>query len=251
MFAIRSGDGPVPDIVEHAGPTTAAPLQAIWQRDVLPLCRTAIDNAYPFVKISRRDAAIADVDRLFSPGGIFDRFWTAHLAAHADTTTSRWRWKTEPLEPLSPVTATFFQQVSEIRAALFGNDGKLGIDVGVKPNLLSSHAASVTLTHGDAQIRYSHGPQSWKTLAWPATGSTTRQHRLHRSARYPQHARGNRTVGTVQAARDGQARRGERPQHAAGLVPRSTADAEFQFRLRSGKELATKPMAGLRCPEKL
>ena len=52
-------------------------------------CRQVVNNRYPFAR-SERDVPLGDFARIFAPGSVIDKFFSANLAALANTGARTW-----------------------------------------------------------------------------------------------------------------------------------------------------------------
>ncbi len=101
-----------------------ARLNNLWTSQVLPFCREAIGDRYPFEPGSRRETTLHDFGRLFGPGGLLDAFFSEHLSPVADTSRRTWRWAGGGIGIPDSVLAQF-QRAATIREAFFMGGGKL------------------------------------------------------------------------------------------------------------------------------
>ncbi|MCK0195918.1 type VI secretion system membrane subunit TssM [Ancylobacter sp. 6x-1] len=112
-----------------------ADLQKSLAANVTQACRQAITGRYPFDK-SDKDVALGDFARVFSPGGLMDRFYTQELKSYIDTSREVWT----PLKDsrigamLAPASVREFQRASQIKDVFFGAGG-------TQPNLNLSFLA--------------------------------------------------------------------------------------------------------------
>nr|MCU0254883.1 type VI secretion system membrane subunit TssM [Acidobacteriota bacterium] len=68
-------------------------VNAVWTSQVLPFCKRALANRYPFARGSAQDVTLDDFSRLFGPGGLIDGFFQKYLSAFVDTTQKTWQWR--------------------------------------------------------------------------------------------------------------------------------------------------------------
>ena len=57
---------------------------------VTPVCQQIVSNRYPFVRGSSQEVPLGDFAKVFSPGGVLDKFFTQSLAPYADTSKPEW-----------------------------------------------------------------------------------------------------------------------------------------------------------------
>jgi type VI secretion system protein ImpL len=150
-------------------------LNNLWQAQVFPFCKQALDNRYPFTRKSRSEVGIQDFARLFAPQGMIDNFFVGNLSEHVDTTTSPWKWKRTTGKDLgiSDSVLLQFQLAAEIRDAYFLAPGLPSITFDLKPIALDPNAQQVTLMIDGQPLAYAHGPQQTTSFKWPQGGSTS------------------------------------------------------------------------------
>ena len=149
-------------------------LNNIWQAQVLPYCKQALNNRYPFVRKSRSEVGIQDFARLFAPQGLIDGFFTANLMDHVDVTARPWKWKRTTGKDLgiSDSVLQQFQLAAEIRDAFFLAPGLPSVTFDLKPIALDPNAQQVSLMVDGQELVYAHGPQQTTSLKWPKGGSS-------------------------------------------------------------------------------
>ncbi len=149
-------------------------LNNLWQAQVLPYCKQALDNRYPFSRKSRSEVGIQDFARLFAPQGLIDGFFISNLAGHVDVTSRPWKWKRTTGKDLgiSDSVLQQFQLAAEIRDAFFLAPGLPSVTFDLKPIALDPNAQQVTLMVDGQQLDYAHGPQQTTSLKWPKGGSS-------------------------------------------------------------------------------
>lgn len=76
-------------------------LQQAWAQTMLPSCRAATQDKYPFFAASTADASVSETVQLFGPGGL-PGFVDANLKPVLDTSGPVWRWRSD-----DPAAAAF------------------------------------------------------------------------------------------------------------------------------------------------
>ena len=79
-----------------------------YRQQVLAECGRFVTGRYPFTPGSQTDIPLTEFARLFGPNGVFDQFFTKHLADMVDTSTQPWSWRPGSVAPY-PGMLTFFQ----------------------------------------------------------------------------------------------------------------------------------------------
>jgi type VI secretion system protein ImpL len=145
-----------------------ANLNNIWTSKVLPFCREAINDRYPFVKGSRRETTPQDFARLLGPGGLLDAFFSEHLSKIADTSRRTWRWAGGGIGIPDAVLAQF-QRAATIREAFFAGGGKApAVSFELTPTRMDAGASQLIVDVGGQIVDYRHGPLKAQALQWPS-----------------------------------------------------------------------------------
>ncbi len=144
-----------------------AQLNNIWTAEVLPFCREAIHDRYPFVAGTARETTLHDFGRVFGPDGLIDAFFKAHLSASVDTARPTWRWVDKAIGIPDEVLAQF-QRAAVIREAFFMSGGKTpSVEFELQPRGMDARLNQFTLDLGGQIVDYRHGPLRTQKLQWP------------------------------------------------------------------------------------
>ncbi|KAA5606915.1 type VI secretion system membrane subunit TssM [Roseospira marina] len=157
--------------------STQQGLETVWSADVLPLCRQALNNRYPFASGSGSDVAMADFVRLFAPNGLIDSFFRQNLMPYVDMGRRPWTSRRHNGIDLGLSRATLaqFERAAVIRDAFFPTGGsQLNVPFEVTPVSLDADANSVVMEIDGQQVSYAHGPVLPARLSWPGPGTQTR-----------------------------------------------------------------------------
>jgi type VI secretion system protein ImpL len=145
-----------------------AQLNRIWTAEVLPFCREAIHDRYPFERGSSRETTLHDFGRLLGPDGLMDAFFKENLSQLADTSGARWRWIGTGIGISDDVLAQF-QRATVIREAFFLGGGKLpAVEFELEPVSLDVRVRQFILDLGGQIIDYRQGPPTPYRLQWPS-----------------------------------------------------------------------------------
>jgi type VI secretion system protein ImpL len=166
------------DAAGDANASSIAQITEAMAENVTAPCQQIVGapapNRYPFVK-SDRDVPLADFAKLFGPGGVIDKFFSANLDPLVNRTSKTWVWRSNPnlMRKLSETTLREFQQAAEIRDAFFPTGGGMpNLTVEVKPLTLSSDAQTATLSINGATVVAQQGtPFVAANVAWPGAGA--------------------------------------------------------------------------------
>jgi type VI secretion system protein ImpL len=151
-----------------------AQLNNIWTAEVLPFCREAINDRYPFNRASDRETTLFDFGRLFGPGGLIDAFFKENLAPIVDTNRPTWRWLDNNIGIPEAVLAQF-QRAAVIREAFFMSGGKSPeVEFEIKPLDMDARVTQFMLDLGGQILDYRHGPPRSQRLKWPAPDNIER-----------------------------------------------------------------------------
>jgi type VI secretion system protein ImpL len=110
-----------------------ASIAAARAQQLDPLCR-GLETRFPFRRAANApDMPIDDFVRLFSPGGVLDRFFAEQIRPYADITQNPWRpVAADGLEPpVSQEDLIQFQRAAVIQRAFFPS-GSPGIGLGLR-----------------------------------------------------------------------------------------------------------------------
>jgi len=138
-------------------------------------CRQAVNGRYPFVRASARDVTQEDFARLFAPGGLFDLFFTQHLASFVDTSSRPWSFKQLGGASMGTDAGTLlqFQHAAAIRDTFFRAGGNVpGIKLDFKPFELDTSITQFILDVDGQLVKYAHGPQIPSMIQWPGPGGS-------------------------------------------------------------------------------
>lgn len=116
--------------------STAGQLLVALRDQITPACQQTVANRYPFIRSSNQEVPLGDFAKLFSPGGLLDKFFTQYLAPYADTSRPEWVWRQEsPVgRTLSQETLRQFQKAAYIRDAFFQSGGNVPmVTLSIKP----------------------------------------------------------------------------------------------------------------------
>ncbi|MGX5840906.1 type VI secretion system membrane subunit TssM [Mesorhizobium sp. ArgA1] len=157
--------------------TSTTHLNEMLEETVGRPCEEVIAGRFPFAPAGTDDVAMADFARLFSPGGVLDRFFAQNLASLVDMSGQDWDWKQDTKfgRNLAKSTLRNFQLAAQIRAAFFPLGGPTpSINITFTP--LSLHGdADMALLNIDGQVL--QATQAGNTpglIPWPGkTGSAS------------------------------------------------------------------------------
>jgi type VI secretion system protein ImpL len=147
-------------------------VNAVWTSQVLPFCKRALANRYPFARGSAQDVTLDDFSRLFGPGGLIDGFFQKYLSAFVDTTQKTWQWRVAGDSGLSssPEVLRQFQRAAEIKEAFFGATPTPSARFQLRPISMDASIERLSLDIDGQQVSYSHGPARATALVWPGPG---------------------------------------------------------------------------------
>ncbi|MEL6997506.1 MAG: type VI secretion system membrane subunit TssM [Pseudomonadota bacterium] len=139
--------------------------------ELLQQCLSVVQNNYPFFPGAAREVTIGDFTRLFSGGGIMNRFFDQKLAGMVDRSSSTWRWRgdTALSRQLSNQALRQFQRAEEIRQAFFPA-GSAEVNFTMTPETLSANATSVIFDFDGQKVNYAHGAPRPTRMRWPGPG---------------------------------------------------------------------------------
>ncbi|GLS42217.1 type VI secretion system membrane subunit TssM [Methylobacterium brachythecii] len=145
--------------------------------EVLRDCQQIAVNRYPFARNSDREVPLADFAKLFAPNGVFDKFFTQHLASHADRSRPQWTWRVDDqvARGLSAATLREFQRAAEIRDTFFSTGGNMpAVAFSVTPMSLNGDAGKATLDMNGTAVVAQGGVNTPVTVQWPGPATPAR-----------------------------------------------------------------------------
>ena len=152
-----------------------AQLTRALNEQVVGVCQGLVPGRYPFDRSARAEIALSDFGRLFSPGGVLDRFFQQYLAKYADTTKGRWAWRSDSgvARSLSPTTLMQFARASEIRDAFFSLGGAMpAINMQVFPPELRGSGVSTRFEVNGAAVTAQAGQLAPPgAIQWPGAAA--------------------------------------------------------------------------------
>jgi type VI secretion system protein ImpL len=134
------------------------------------LCKKAVDGRFPFTAGSNNDIPLDDFSRLFSAGGLLDKFFNENLQNFVDTSGAT--WKAQPVAgvapPVTPADLAQFQKAAQIRDLFFAAGGaQPTVRFDITP--IDTDAKQVTLDLDGQSIVYAHGPVRSTSVTWPGS----------------------------------------------------------------------------------
>lgn len=138
-----------------------------YAQSVLPACKAASQDRYPFFSASANDVALIDAQRVFGAGGTIDGYAQQRLQPILDTSGPVWRWKEgDPVvATLDPASPDSFAKAAQIRDLLAG-----GLVLRVELASFEGGADAAQFTNGDTNIRFDATNKAAKQLRWSAQG---------------------------------------------------------------------------------
>lgn len=142
-------------------------LNTLWTTEVLPFCREAINDRYPFVKDSARETTLFDFGKLLGPGGMIDAFFKQHLAPLVNTSRAKWQWADTRIGIPAEVLAQF-QRAAVIREAFFTGAAKMpAVEFALQPQRMDAQVIQFMLDLDGQIVDYRQGPPRSQRLQWP------------------------------------------------------------------------------------
>ena len=93
-------------------------LESGYRREVQATCLAVVAGRYPFTPDSPREVPLSDFGRLFAYGGVYDAFFSDHLAPLVDSSQSPWTWRQGLGSPSHDMLAQF-EGAKRVREAFF------------------------------------------------------------------------------------------------------------------------------------
>ncbi|OQS32962.1 ImcF-related family protein [Chromobacterium haemolyticum] len=99
-------------------------LNLLWQSQILPFCRQAIVDRYPFKLREQKEVTAFDFGYFFAHGGLLDEFFQRHFQSIVDVTKPRWLFHDGADPGVASVSLDMFQRAAHIRDSYFPTGGK-------------------------------------------------------------------------------------------------------------------------------
>ncbi|MCB2078747.1 MAG: type VI secretion system membrane subunit TssM, partial [Novosphingobium sp.] len=142
-------------------------LDDAWTTSVLPDCKLATEDKYPFFGTAQDDASLVDVQRVFAMGGVLDAFLTERIIPLLDMSGPIWRWNETPTTAdLSPSSPDEFVKARKLRDLLVA-----GVAVKFEPKAFGADVDMVELSTGGTQYRFEEAGASPRPVIWSAQGN--------------------------------------------------------------------------------
>lgn len=139
-----------------------------YAQSVLPDCKLAAQDKYPFFGGSEEDAAIVDAQRVFGMSGIVESFFQQRVMPLLDTSGPIWRWRTDSglamaLDPASPGE---FAKATQIRDLLVG-----GLTLEIEVQSFGGGVTAASFSSGGTNYRFDPATMEARPLIWSAQGN--------------------------------------------------------------------------------
>lgn len=148
-----------------------------YQSDVYSLYAKALRQRYPFNAHATSEVGLHDFQEFFKPQGVMARFYEGYLKPFISVDGSRYRLRGLDGNSL-PVTRSLLDQLTKaqvIRRSFFPEEhGELAVRFTLAPYSLDSSVSRATLSLGDQQLEYRHGPIVPMTFNWPTEADNGR-----------------------------------------------------------------------------
>ena len=139
-----------------------------YRAKVMPLCRQATADRFPFALGSGVDVSLADMGRLFGAGGMFDQFAEQQLAQFVDMAKRPWQW----LQPISGSVPGPFELARRLRDGLFAEGAVAGpVSRSNRPGL-DAGAGQVELDLDGQKVGYA--ARCSRSIDWPGPAGSLR-----------------------------------------------------------------------------
>ncbi len=135
---------------------------------VLPDCKLATVDKYPFFGTAETDASLIDVQRVFGMGGSLDAFLQQRILPLLDVSGPIWRWNAQDVATadLSPSSPDEFFKARQLRDLLMG-----GAAVKFEPRTFGGTVDSAVLSVGGAEYRFDKTNTAPRSVIWSAQGN--------------------------------------------------------------------------------
>ena len=147
-------------------------LQAAYSTTMLPACRSATQDKYPFFAAATADASVSDTVQVFGGGGGIGGFVDTTLRPLLDTAGPVWRWRSD-----DPAAATFDPGSADALAKTVQIHDLLTAGQAFKVQLVSTGPGvdAVEMAAG-ATNRFEAGSRAAKQYQWSLQGGLPEAH---------------------------------------------------------------------------
>ncbi|MET0180751.1 MAG: type VI secretion system membrane subunit TssM, partial [Novosphingobium sp.] len=138
-----------------------------YAQNVLPQCRSATQDRYPFFGLAEADADLVEVQQVFGLGGVIESFFRQRVLPLLDTSGPIWRWNADDpvAQQLNPSSPDEFAKAAEVRDLLVG-----GVAVKVEAKAFGGEVDAAELSSGGATARFERAAPAVRQVSWSAQG---------------------------------------------------------------------------------
>lgn len=145
-------------------------LNAVWMREVVPVCQAGVYQRYPLFAAATEDVTLKDFSDLFRPGGILDDFYQKYLSPFVvDGRTGLGLATIDgAAAPIHADALAQFKRAREISKSFFSGSGSApAAKFSIKPVYLASKLLRATFVIDGKEIVYRHEAPRAYDLEWP------------------------------------------------------------------------------------
>ncbi|MGY3622022.1 type VI secretion system membrane subunit TssM [Bradyrhizobium sp. USDA 10063] len=145
-------------------------VDAVWAREVVPVCQAAIFQRYPLFASASEDVTLKDFGDFFRPGGVIDDFFQRYLSPLVIERRTGLVPATidGAAAPIRADALAQFQRAREIRKAFFNGSGSApAVKFSIKPVFLDPNLLRATFVIDGKEIIYRHEAPRAYDLEWP------------------------------------------------------------------------------------
>lgn len=147
------------EFADEAEDTSLTQLNEKLKTQVTPECQRIVGRNYPFSN-GRTEVAMTEFAKLFSPGGIMNKFYAQNLDALVDKSGRPWKWKDNvpQADRLSNATLRQFERADQIQQAFFPTGNAYpSVGLQIMPRSLSQEADSASLEVNGSLVMVNRG----------------------------------------------------------------------------------------------
>lgn len=139
-----------------------------YAQSVLPECRLATQDKYPFFGGSEVDASLVDVHRIMGMGGVIENFYQQRMLPLLDTSGPVWRWQANNpiVASLDPASPDEFAKARQVRDLLVG-----GLPIKIEVQSFGGQVNAVEWSSGGTSYRFDNASTGARPVMWSAQGS--------------------------------------------------------------------------------
>ena len=136
--------------------------------DLAQQCRSLIANRYPFAATAvQNDMSLADLARLFGPGGVFDSFFRKEVQPHLASANRPWAFRPGAAVAGEPLLRAL-ERADDVRRLFFSSGSPAPkLQFSLRPIEMDESLEEFSIDIDGQLLRYENGPRVQRNFTWP------------------------------------------------------------------------------------